>query len=118
MADPKLKAELDALRTQLERLTQQLGSQGPAEQAPAKPEPAKPGAKPEAAAARGEGAPSPANSPLEEARKLAEELHGSELARHFGEFLSGLGQDLQDSKPRALITAFVAGFVAGKVLGK
>jgi len=93
MPDPKLKAELEALRAQVEHMTKRFDEQtAPAE----RPETESPSA-------------------LDEVRRIAEELHAPQLFDLLAKYLGGIGQDIQDSKPRALIAAFVAGFVAGKL---
>jgi hypothetical protein len=97
MADPKLKAELEALRAQVEQMTKRFDERTGA------PEP---------------GGPESAPSPLDEVRRIAEELHAPQLFDLLAKYLSDIGQDIQDSKPRALIAAFVAGFLAGKALGR
>lgn len=97
MADPKLKAELEALRAQVEQMTKRFDERS---------EPAEP-AEPEGA-----------SSPLDEVRRIAEELHAPQLFELLAKYLGDIGQDIQDSKPRALIAAFVAGFLAGKALGR
>jgi hypothetical protein len=97
MADPKLKAELEALRAQVAQMTKRFDEQtGPSE--PAEPE--------------------SASSTWGEVRRIAEELHAPQLFDLAAKYLGDVGQDIQDSKPRALIAAFVAGFVAGKALGR
>jgi hypothetical protein len=100
MADPKLKAELEALRAQVaymtKRFDEQSGTHEPAE--PAEPE--------------------SASSPLDEVRRIAEQLHAPELFDLATKYLSDIGQDIQASKPRALIAAFLAGFIAGKAVGR
>jgi hypothetical protein len=94
MPDPKLKAELEALRAQVEHMTKRFDEQT-APRAPAETE--------------------STSSPLDEVRRIAEELHAPQLFDLIAKYLGGIGQDIQDSKPRALIAAFVAGFVAGKL---
>lgn len=100
MADPKLKAELEALRAQVEQMTKRFDERSGAS------EPAEP-AEPEGA-----------SSPLDEVRRIAEELHAPQLFELLAKYLGDIGQDIQDSKPRALIAAFVAGFTLGKALGR
>jgi hypothetical protein len=97
MADPKLKAELEALRAQVEQMTKRFDERTET------PEP---------------GEPKSASSPLDEVRRIAEDLHAPQLFELLAKYLGDIGQDIQDSKPRALIAAFVAGFVAGKALGR
>lgn len=95
MADPKLKAELEALRAQVEQMTKRFDERAP--------EP---------------GVPESAPSPLDEVRRIAEDLHAPQLFDLLAKYLGDIGQDIQDSKPRALIAAFVAGFTLGKALGR
>ncbi len=63
-------------------------------------------------------ASSDAGSPLEQAREFAQEWNLPEASQKLAEFLGGLGEDIKESKPRALVSAFLAGFIAGKVLGR
>jgi hypothetical protein len=97
MADPKLKAELEALRAQVAYMTKRFDEQSGTHE-PAEPE--------------------SASSPLDEVRRIAEQLHAPELFDLATKYLSDIGQDIQASKPRALIAAFLAGFIAGKAVGR
>lgn len=96
MSDLDLKAELEALKAQVSQISRRAAG---AEKAPAE-------------AGSGE------TSALDELRKVAERVDAPELLEKASEFLQGLGKDVQDSKPRALIAAFVAGFLAGRVTGR
>jgi hypothetical protein len=95
MSDLDLKAELEALRAQVSKMSRRAAS-----------------GERSAEAVSGE------SSALDELRKVAERVDAPELLQKASEFLQGLGKDVQDSKPRALITAFVAGFLAGRVTGR
>jgi len=90
-----LKAELEALKAQVSQMSRQSK------------------AEPSAAEAG-----SAETSTLDEIRKLAERADAPQLVEHASEFLKALGKDVQDSKPRALIAAFVAGFLAGRATGR
>jgi|GEM_PF-2490363 len=103
MSDPKLKAELEALRAQVEQMTKRFDEQVRA---------------PERAETGETGEPQGTTSALDEVRRIAEELHAPELASLAAKYLRDIGQDIQDSKPRALIAAFLAGFIAGKATGR
>lgn len=96
MSDPDLKAELEALKAQVSQMSR------------------RPAAGDRSAAQAG----SDEASTLDEVRKLAERVDAPQLVEQASEFLKGLGKDVQDSKPRALIAAFVAGFLAGRVTGR
>jgi hypothetical protein len=96
MSDPNLKAELEALKAQVSQLSRRATS----------------AERPAAEAASAE------TSTLDEVRKLAERMDAPQLVEQASEFLKGLGKDVQDSKPRALIAAFVAGFLAGRATGR
>jgi hypothetical protein len=96
MPDRELKAELEALKAQVAQMSGR-GSEG---------EPA------------GTKADSSETSPLDEVRKLAERVDAPHLVEQASEYLKGLGQDVLDSKPRALVAAFVAGYLAGRVTGR
>jgi len=96
MSDSNLKAELEALKAQVSQLSRRATG----------------GDRPAAEAASAE------TSTLDEVRKLAEQVDAPHLVEQASEFLKGLGKDVQDSKPRALIAAFVAGFLAGRATGR
>jgi len=95
MSDPHLKSELEALKAQVAQMSRRVVREA-ASAAPASSE----------------------ASPLDEVRKLAERVNAPQLVEQASEYLKGLGQDVQDSKPRALLAAFVAGFLAGRTLGR
>jgi hypothetical protein len=97
MPDPKLKAELEALRAQVAQMTKRFDEQT---------------GTPESTE------PDSTSSPLDEVRRIAEELHAPQLLDQLAKYLGDIGQDLKDSRPRALIAAFLAGFIAGKTLGR
>ena len=96
MSDQDLKAELEALKAQVSQISRRTaGGDRPV---------------PETGSAE--------TSPLDELRKVAERVDAPELVEKASEFLKGLGKDVKDSKPRALVAAFVAGFLAGRVTGR
>jgi hypothetical protein len=96
MNEADLKAELEALKAEVAQISsRRAGGERPAT---------------DAGAAE--------TSTLDEIRKLAERADASQLVEQASEFLKGLGKDVQDSKPRALIAAFVAGFLAGRATGR
>jgi hypothetical protein len=95
MSDPNLKAELEALKAQVSQMARRAAGDRPAAEA---------------------GSAEP--STLDEVRKLAERVDAPQLVEQASEFLKSLGKDVQDSKPRALIAAFVAGFLAGRATGR
>ena len=57
-------------------------------------------------------------SALDEVRKLADGVDARHLVEQAAKYLKSVGEDVQDSKPRALVAAFVAGFLAGRVMGR
>lgn len=96
MADPHLKSELEALKAQVADMSRRVvGEERP----------------------RGDTGSSEA-SPLDEVRKMAERVDAQHLVDQAVEYLKGVGEDVRESKPRALVAAFVAGFMAGRVMGR
>jgi hypothetical protein len=57
-------------------------------------------------------------SPLDEVRKIAERVDAQHLVEQAVEYFKAVGEDVRESKPRALVAAFVAGFLAGRVTGR
>jgi hypothetical protein len=89
MADPDLKRELENLREQLEALA---GESHP----------------------EMEVLSETADDPARRAKNLLRELDWTALIAQVGEQLKGLGNDVKESKPKALAAAFVAGFLLGR----
>jgi hypothetical protein len=96
MPDRELKAELEALKAQIAQMSRRVSGEEHS----------------------GIQADRSESSPLDEVRKLAERVDAPHLIEQASDYLKGLGQDVQDSKPRALVAAFVAGFLAGRVTGR
>lgn len=90
----------DTLRTELEQLKQQL------QELRAAP------AKPHVAAKRA------ADAGLDAAKRLVDNLDVPELRAHAADFLKSLGDDVRESRPKALVAAFLAGVAVGKLLSK
>jgi hypothetical protein len=96
MADSNLKSELEALKAQVSEMSRRVvGEERPAAEVA-----------------------SSETSTLDEVRKLAERVDAQHLVDQAVEYLKGVGEDVRDSKPRALVAAFVAGFLAGRVMGR
>lgn len=96
MSDTDLKAELEALKAQMAQMSRRVGG----------------GERLAAEAGAGD------SSTLDEVRKLAEQVDAPQLVQQASDFLKGLGKDVQDSKPRALVAAFVAGFLAARATAR
>jgi hypothetical protein len=95
MADT-LKSELEALKAQVAEMSRRVvGEERPRAEAG-----------------------SPETSPIDEVRKLAERVDAQDLVEKAVEYFKGVGEDVRESKPRALVAAFVAGFLAGRVMGR
>lgn len=98
------QSEIEALRAQLESLERRSREKS-----------AGSGGEEPSAASRKAAESSPE---LEGLQDWVEQLHLPELSEKLSEYLAALGQDVKDSKPRALVSAFVAGFLAGKVMSR
>ena len=96
MSEPNLKSELEALKAQIAEMSRRAVAKDPP----------------------GPDADSSKASTLDEVRKLADRVDTSQLAEQALEYLKGVGQDVQESKPRALVAAFLAGFLAGRATGR
>jgi hypothetical protein len=94
MADSHLKSELESLKAQVAEMSRRFVAEEAAE-----------------------GGPSTA-SPLDEVRKLADRVDAQHLVEQAVAYFKSVGEDVRDSKPRALVAAFVAGFLAGRVMGR
>lgn len=99
------QSEIEALRAQLESLERRSREKSPSP------------SKAESTAESSEASPAEFES-LEHLQKWADQFQLAELSEKLSEYLAGLGQDVKDSKPRALVSAFVAGFLAGKVMSR
>jgi hypothetical protein len=96
MADSNLKSELEALKAQVAEMSRRVAAEKRAQAEPGSSE----------------------TSTLDEVRKLAERVDAHHLVEQAVEYFKSVGEDVRDSKPRALVAAFVAGFLAGRVTGR
>ena len=101
MVDQDVKREVDALRAELEALTRRLDGAGPAEVD---------------SAGGGKGRKVRGGSAI--SADLLDQVDPKELSKHLAKFLESLGRDVRDSRPKALVAAFLAGFLAGRTLGR
>ncbi len=102
MVNQQLKSELEALKAQVEQIskhleTDQTKTVGDSD---------------------GKDAEESNTSTFDEVRRIANEFDAPHLAHQAADYLKALGHDVHDSKPRALVAAFLAGFIAGKMVGR
>jgi hypothetical protein len=100
----------ETLRTELEHLKQELlelRNASPARN-PAKPATGGPAAEARRVTTAG----------LDSAKRLVENLDVPELGQLVADMLKSLGNDVRDSRPKALVAAFLAGVAVGKLLSK
>jgi hypothetical protein len=102
MTETSITEELTRLREELEAMSQRVNAE-------------RSGSSTESS---GEAEHATREHPLDHAQRLLKEIDAKDVATHLAHFLRNLGQDVCDSKPKALAASFVAGFIAGKMLSR